>query len=121
MKKVLYAVLVVIMLAGIGISWNANKKETIPVGLCVPVSGITNASGVFAYMFPNPYIVAPNIQVNVLNGNDKYNTITTVSTTGFTGKVVQRSAVTLLGIEVLLAATTNVVAAPVDVLLTAKQ
>lgn len=123
MKRLFLVAIAVIVLVAGGISWGASRetKKDVPVGLCVPVSGVTNASGVFAYTFPNPYTVPPNIQANVLNGTDRYNMVTTVTTSGFTVKVTVRSAVTLLGAEVLLAATTNVVGAPVDVLLTAKQ
>lgn len=122
MRNFLLVCFAVVVLAVVGISWGKkDKSEPMPIGLCVPVSGVTNASGVFSYTFPNAYVVPPNIQANVLNGTDKYNMVTTVSTTGFTVKVTTRNAATLLGLEVLLATTSNVVGAPVDVLLTAKQ
>lgn len=47
-------------------------------------------------------------------------TVTNITTTGCTVTVMQRSAVTLLAVEVLLAATTAVSGATVGVLVVAK-
>lgn len=90
----------------------AKKQET--------YSGTTNASGVYTQTFPVAYSVAPNIQANIVGGANNQVVTMTVTTTGFTCTVVQRSAVTVLGLEVLLAGTTPVNAAKVDVLITEK-
>lgn len=90
----------------------------------VPVtySGTTNASGNYTVTFPVAYSTPPNIQASITNqGNtNQFIRVSSVSTTGFTVNVFQRSAVTLLSVEVLLAATTNVSGANVDVLVTQK-
>lgn len=85
-------------------------------------SGTTDASGNYTVTFATSYPVAPNIQASISNQSTTNQTIrvSSVTTTGFTVNVYQRSAVTLLGIEVLLAATTNVSGATVDVLVTQK-
>lgn len=83
-------------------------------------SGTTNASGVYSVTFGTPYSVAPNIQANIVGGTANQIITMTVSTTGFTCTVVQRNSVTLLTIEVLLAATVPVNGGSVDVLITEK-
>lgn len=86
-------------------------------------SGTTNASGNYTITFGTAFSTAPNIQASITNqgvNTNQFIKVVSVSTTGFTINVFQRSAVTLLGIEVLLAATTNVPSIPVDVLVTEK-
>lgn len=127
MKRILFAVLAVCLFGGLFAAFT-NKKEYKsnpvgnPVGIPVTISGTTNASGNFTYTFPNPYPVAPNIQASITNqgSTNQFIRVSNVSTTGFTVNVFQRSAVTLLSVEVLLAATTNVSGASVDVLVTQK-
>jgi len=93
------------------------RKSGIKLG--APYSGTTNASGDYAVTFSSAYSVAPNIQANIIGGTaNQFILISSISTTGFSVKTVQRSAVTLLGIEVLLAATTNLSGANVHVLIT---
>lgn len=85
-------------------------------------SGVTNASGVFTVTFPVPFTTIPSVQASIpnqLNTNQMIR-VSNVSLTGFTVNVFQRAAVTLLSVEVLLAATTNVPAIPVDVLVIEK-
>lgn len=86
-------------------------------------TGTTNASGNYVVTFSTPYSVAPNIQVNIANQGSSTNQfvkVVSASTTGFTVNVFQRNSVTLLSVEVLLAATVNVSGATVDVLVTEK-
>lgn len=85
-------------------------------------SGTTNGSGVYSASFSAAFSVAPNIQASITNQSttNQFIRVSSVSTTAFTINVFQRSAVTILGIEVLLAATTNVSGATVDVLVTEK-
>lgn len=80
-------------------------------------TGTTNASGVYSNSF-TAFGSTPNIQANIVGGTPNQFIIMTVMTTGFTCTVHQRSAVTILGIEVLLAATTLVNNATVHVLIT---
>lgn len=85
-------------------------------------SGTTNGSGNYTVTFSTPYSVAPNIQASISNQSAVNQSIrvSSVSTTGFTVNVYQRNSVTLLSVEVLLAATVNVSGATVDVLVTEK-
>lgn len=80
-------------------------------------TGTTNASGVYSNTF-TAFGSTPNIQANIVGGTANQFIIMTVTTTGFTCTVHQRNAVSILGIEVLLAATTLVNNATVHVLIT---
>jgi hypothetical protein len=79
-------------------------------------SGSTNGSGVYTVTFGTSYSVAPNIQASIVGGsNTNILKVTSVSTTGFTITVVNRTDV--LG---LLPTYSNVSGALVDVLVTEK-
>jgi len=85
------------------------------------LQGTTNASGVYQVVFGNTYSVPPHVNPVIINGTAAMMlTVSNVTTTGCTVTVVQRSAVTLLAVEVLLAATTPVSGATVGVLVVAK-
>lgn len=88
----------------------------------VSYSGTTNSSGEYTITFPTPYSVAPNIQATIPNqsATNYFIRVSSVSTTGCTIHVYQRSTVTILGAEVLLATTTNVSGVNIDVLVTKK-
>lgn len=78
--------------------------------------GTTNATGVYQVTFANTYSTPPHVNPVIINGTPAMMlTLTNITTTGCTVTVVQRAAVTLLGLEVLLAATTPVSGAVVDV------
>lgn len=81
-------------------------------------TGTTNASGVYSVTFGTAFSVTPNIQANIVGGTPNQFIVMTRATTGFTCTVYQRSSVTLLAVEVLLAATTLVNGATVDVIIT---
>lgn len=83
-------------------------------------SGTTNGSGVYSVTYGTAYSASPNIQLQIVGGSSNQIATCTVSTTGFTVTVVQRSSVNLLGIDVLLSATTNVSGAAVDVIINEK-
>lgn len=85
-------------------------------------SGTTIADGSYTITFSSAFPVAPSIQASITNqaSTNQFIRVTSVSTTGCVINVFQRSAVTLLGIEVLLAATTNVSGATIDVLAISK-
>lgn len=85
------------------------------------LQGTTNASGVYQVTFANTYTVAPHVNPVLVNGTAaQVITISNLTATGCTLTVVQRSSVTLLSIEVLLAATTPVSGATVAVLVVPK-
>lgn len=117
-KGLIYGILGVFTFCIIFFSYNSSE----PIGIPVTVSGTTNASGVFTYTFPNAYLTPPNVQASVTNQTNPNQQlrVSSVTTTGFTVNVYQRNAVTLLGIEVLLSATTPVSGATIDCLVTQK-
>lgn len=88
----------------------------------ISYSGTTNSSGEYTITFPTPYSIEPNIQISIPNQSvtNYFTRVSSVSTTGCTIHVYQRSTVTILGAEVLLATTTNVSGINVDVLVTQK-
>lgn len=91
-----------------GVISRSKKQETF--------SGTTNSSGNYTVTFGAAYSVAPNIQANIIGGtNTNLIKITSVSTTGFTVNVVNRTDV--VG---LLPSYANVNGAAVDVLITEK-
>lgn len=92
---------------GTSVSWG-KRQET--------YSGTTNASGNYMITFSSSYLVAPNIQANIISGsNTNLIKITSIATTGFTINVVNRADV--VG---LLPSYTNVNGASVDILITEK-
>lgn len=81
--------------------------------------GNTNASGNYTVVYPTPYATTPDVQPQLQNGTpSQVVRITATSTTGFTVQVTNRASATVLGIELLLAATTVVASSPVSVLVT---
>jgi hypothetical protein len=89
----------------------------------VTFTGTTDASGNVTVTFSPAFTVAPNMQASISNQGTNTSQVVKVvssSTTGATLNVYQRNAVTLLGIEILLAATVPVSGAVVDVLATEK-
>ena len=84
-------------------------------------SGTTNASGIYSVAFATPYAVAPNIQANIVGGTDLQRNTQTVTTTGFSVKVVQQNttSVALVGL-VLIPGTAPVNGSAVDVIITEK-
>lgn len=79
-------------------------------------SGTTNASGVYSVSFATSYAVAPNIQANIVGGNNtQLIKITSVTASGFSVNVVNRTDV--VG---LLPSYSNVNGASVDVIVTEK-
>jgi len=131
MKRVIIITLCVLSLVVYGISWKSARTEEQErfekaiIGIPVTMSGVTDASGNFTYAFPNSYTLPPNIQANPITTDNKvFLTIQSITTTGFTVKVERRNTLLsgLLGnVEILLATTTPVVGASVDVLITSKQ
>lgn len=79
-------------------------------------SGSSNSSGNYSGTFSPAYSVAPNIQANIIGGtNTQTIKITSITTTGFTVNVTNRTDT--LG---LLPTYSNVNAASVDVIVTEK-
>jgi len=110
--------------------WNATSgvaqilnKPTIPdtTGLrkVETFLGTTNASGNLTITFANSYSTPPDIQPQIIGGTfNQFLRIVSVSTTQAVIQVGQRNAVTLLGVEVLLASTVAVNGASVTVQVT---
>lgn len=83
--------------------------------------GTTDGSGNYTVTYSPSYSVTPDVQPQLQAGTpSQVVRITSSTNTGFTVTVTNRASVTLLGIEVLLAATTPVSGASVGVLVTAR-
>lgn len=81
--------------------------------------GTTNASGDYSVTYAVPFNSTPDVQPQLQAGTPSQEVRITSSTiNGFTVKVTNRASVNLLGVDVLLAATTNVNGASVGVLVT---
>lgn len=88
---------------------NYKKPETL--------LGTTSATGVFNFTFANSYSTPPHCNPVIVNGaSNQTLLLSNVTTTGCTVTVLQRTSVTLLSVEVLLAATTPVSGATVQLL-----
>ena len=103
-------------------TWNAGTQTlnipTPPTAKRIEqYSGTTNASGAYTVTFPVAFSAAPVVQPSIPNqsATNVFFRVTSVSTTGFTVNVFQRSSVNLLGIDVLLSSTTNVASTNIDV------
>lgn len=103
-----------------GVSATLGSNPVFNVKSVATYSGTTNVSGNYTVTFPTAYAVAPNVQASIPNqsSTNQFIRVSSVTTTGFTVNVYQRSAVTLLAVEVLLAATTNVSGANVQAIVT---
>lgn len=77
--------------------------------------GTTDANGLYTVIYPTPFSARPSIQPEPPLVANQVWVVVSSSSTGFSLRLTQRSSVTLLGLEVLLAATTNVSAAPARV------
>lgn len=85
-------------------------------------SGSTNSSGTYTVTFSSSFSAAPNVQVNIPNqsSTNQFIRVSSVNTTGCTIQVYARATLTVLGIDLLSAGTTNVNGASVDVLVVEK-
>jgi hypothetical protein len=76
---------------------------------------VTDSAGLFTVTFATPFPAIPTIQPEPpLVGNQVWVKVSS-SATGFSIRLVQRSSAQLLGLELLLAAMTNVAGAPARV------
>jgi len=98
------------------------NKPTIPtVRRLETFNGSTDASGNFTATYSTPYTSVPDVQPQLTAGTpSQVVRITSNTVNGFTVNVTNRASVTLLAIEVLLAATTPVSGAAISVLVTAR-
>lgn len=78
-------------------------------------TGVTDANGLYTVTYATPFSVVPYIQPEPVSASNQTVVKVTSTTTGFSVRLVQRNAVTLLATEVLLAGTTNVAGAAIKV------
>jgi len=82
-------------------------------------TGTTDANGLVAITYTSAFAATPSIQPEPPTASNQVWTRVTSTTTGCSLRLVQRAAVTVLGLEVLLAGTTNVAGAPARVVVVA--
>lgn len=97
----------------------AAKANTTDVKRIDTYTGTTDANGLFTVTYPTAFAARPSVQPEPpANANQTWVVVSSTAT-GFSLRLVQRAAVTLLSVEVLLAATTNVSGASVRVVVIA--
>ena len=82
-------------------------------------TGTTDANGLVTIVYSSAFAAIPSIQPEPPTASNQVWTKVTSTTTGCSLRLVQRAAVTVLGLEVLLAGTTNVAGAPARVVVIA--
>jgi len=82
-------------------------------------TGTTDANGLLTIVYASAFAAIPSIQPEPPTASNQTWAKVTSTTTGCSLRLVQRSAVTVLGLEVLLAGTTNVAGAPARVVVVA--
>lgn len=103
------AVDTILMLSGYQRKASVRRTET--------YLGTTDGSGNYTVTYSQAFSTTPDIQPQLQAGtSSQVVRITSSTTTGFTVQVTERSSVNLLGVEVLLAATTPVSGSSVGVL-----
>jgi len=97
----------------------AAKADASTVKRIDTYTGTTDANGLYTVAYATAFAAVPSVQPSPPTAANQ--TWVTVSSTaaGFSLRLVQRSAVTLLSVEVLLAGTTNVAGAPARVVVVA--
>jgi len=82
-------------------------------------TGTTDSNGLVTITYTSAFAVIPSIQPEPPTASNQVWTKVSSTTTGCSLRLVQRAAVTVLGLEVLLAGTTNVAGAPARVVVVA--
>ena len=82
-------------------------------------TGTTDANGLVTITYTSAFAAIPSIQPEPPTASNQVWVKVTSTTTGCSLRLVQRAAVTVLGLEVLLAGTTNVAGAPARVVVVA--
>lgn len=87
------------------------KIDTSSIRRIDTYTGVTAADGTYTVTYPAPFDAVPILQPEPPTAGNQVWIKVTSTVNGFTLKLVQRSAVTILGLDVLLAATINVASA----------
>lgn len=99
----------------------SNKPTTPIVRRSETYRGLTNASGNYSVTYSTPFPSVPDVQPQLQAGTPtQVVRVVSNTTTGFTVQVTNRTSANLLGLELLLAATTVVSGSDVSVLVTAR-
>lgn len=94
---------------------------TLPVAKRIETyAGATDANGLYTVTYSTAFPAVPNVQPQPPTAPNQVWVVVSSTVNGFSLRLTQRASVTLLSIEVLLAATTNVAAAPAQVLVVAQ-
>lgn len=79
-------------------------------------TGTTDANGLYTVTYPSAFSSVPSVQPQPPTAANQVWVVVSSTANGFSLRLTQRASVNLLSVEVLLAATTNVAAAPAQVL-----
>ena len=83
-------------------------------------AGTTDANGLITVIYPSAYPVTPNVQPAPPTAANQVWVMVSSTASGFSLRLTQRASATVVGLEVLLAATTNVSGAPAQVMVVAQ-
>lgn len=78
-------------------------------------SGTTDANGLYTVSYPVAFSTTPSVQPEPPTNNNQVWVKVASTTTGFSLRLVQRASANVLGIDLLVAAVTNVAGASVRV------
>lgn len=97
----------------------AAKADASAVKRIDTYTGTTDANGLLTITYTSAFATVPSVQPEPPTASNQVWTKVTSTTTGCSLRLVQRAAVTVLGLEVLLAGTTNVAGASARVVVVA--
>ena len=94
---------------------------TLPVGKRIEsYVGLTDANGLYTVAYPTAFPAVPSVQPGPPSDSTQSWVLVASTTTGFSVRLVQRSVLTVLSLQVLAGVVTNVAAAPAQVLVVAQ-
>lgn len=82
--------------------------------------GVTDANGLFTVTYPTAFSAVPSVQPGPPSDSTQSWVLVTSTTTGFSVRLVQRSVLTVLSLQVLAGVVSNVAAASAQVLVVAQ-
>lgn len=80
-------------------------------------TGTTDANGLITVTYPRAFVTVPNVQPEPVPSSDMVWVKVSSTVNGFSIRLVQRSVVTVLSIQVLAGTVTNVVGTAAQVLI----
>lgn len=94
---------------------------TLPTGKRIETyAGVTDANGLYTVTYPTAFPAVPNVQPGPPSDSTQSWVLVSSTASGFSVRLVQRSVLTVLSLQVLAGVVSNVAAAPAQVLVVAQ-